>query len=145
MALLEILPYGEEFLFLDHIVELDSESATARYRVPFDSPFARAHFRDLPIMPGVLTGEGLAQAGTLVVRQHLPDSTDRHVLALRISDAEFKGIARPGDEILFRVRLLKFGSKMARLEGEAEVNNEVIARSSFVLAIVSKAELQSLK
>ena len=142
-ALLEILPYGEEFLFVDRVLLLEPRRVEAVYRVPPDSPFVRAHFRDLPIMPGVLTGEGLAQAGTVLVRQHLDDSPDKHLLAMKISDANFVGIARPGDLIEYRVQLDKLGSRMARLSGEAGVGGRLIAKCDFVLTVATRAELRA--
>lgn len=141
-ALLEILPYGEDFLFVDRVMTLEAERIEASYRLPADSPILRAHFRDLPVMPGVLTGEGLAQAGSVLVRQHLDDPQDKHLLAMKILSAAFKGVVKPHDELLYRLELLKFGSRMAQLRGEAATRGRIVAELSFMLAIVSREELR---
>lgn len=141
-ALLEILPYGEDFLFLDRVIRLEPNRIESRFRVPVDSALLRSHFRELPLMPGVLTGEGLAQSGAVLVSQHLDDARKKFLLAMNVSEANFVGVAQPGDEIQNEVELLKLGSRMARLQGIASVEDKTIAKFSFVLAIADRQEMK---
>ncbi len=141
-ALFHILPYGEDFLFIDRVTKLESDQIEASFRVPADSPLLRSHFRELPLMPGVLTGEGLAQSGAVLVSQHLPDAGEKYLLAMKVTEADFIGVAQPGDQIDYQVELLKLGSRMARLRGIASVENRPIAKFSFVLAIAPRKELK---
>ena len=72
-ALLRVLPYGDAFLLLDRVTELTDDAVTAEWDVPAEADWLAAHFTDLSIVPGVLVGESLAQAGTLLVRHRLED------------------------------------------------------------------------
>jgi len=139
--LLEILPYGEAFLFVDRVEKITDHEIEATYRVPEDSSLLRAHFVDFPLMPGVLTGEGLAQAGAVLVRRHIPDHKEKHLLAMKIREATFFGLARPGETLVYRVALEKLGSKMAKLRGEARVGDRLVARAQITLAVVSRNDL----
>lgn len=141
-SLFEILPYGEDFLFIDQVVKLEPNRIESFFRVPTDSPLLRSHFRELSIMPGVLTGEGLAQSGAVLVSQHLPDARKKFLLAMKVTGADFIGVAQPGDRIDYQVELIKLGSRMARLTGVASVKERTIAKFSFVLAIAPRQELK---
>ncbi len=60
-------------------------------------------------MPGVLISEAVFQTGALFLVKHLEGSdelTGKEVPVLaRISDARFRSIVRPGDELMIEVRL----------------------------------------
>ncbi len=135
-ALLSILPYGEEFLFMDAVSRLDPESVEASFRIPEDAPYLRAHFRDLPVMPGALVAEGCAQAGTLLVRYNLEDHTTKVVLGIQIERARFPAPALPGEALLYQVRLTALDSRAARLEGEARTAERRIATLRVVVGIM---------
>lgn len=141
-ALFHILPYGEDFLFIDRVTKLESSRIEASFRVPANSPLLRSHFRELSIMPGVLTGEGLAQSGAVLVSQHLADAREKFLLAMKVTEADFIGVAQPGDQIDYEVELLKLGSRMARLRGVASVAGKTVAKFAFVLAIAPRKELK---
>jgi 3-hydroxyacyl-[acyl-carrier-protein] dehydratase len=141
-ALRSILPYGDDFLFVDEVTRLTEEEIEASYTVPTESPFIRAHFEGLPIMPGVLIGEGMAQAGALVVRYNLEDHQTRDILAFQIDSARFTSPARPGDRLLYRVRLSKLRRHVARLEGEVLVRERQICKARIVLAIIERDKLR---
>ena len=117
-AIRSILPYGDEFLFVDNVTKLTAEEVQASYTVPTAAPFIEAHFRGLPLMPGVLIGEGMAQAGTLIVRFNLEDHQKMDILAFQIESARFVGAAQPGDRLDYAVRLVRLRRQLARLEGE---------------------------
>lgn len=142
-AIRRILPYGEAFLFVDGVTRLTLREVDAFYHIPVEAPYVEAHFVGLPIMPGVLVGEGLAQAGTLVVRYNLEDHRAYDILAYQIESARFPSPAQPGDEVRYEIRLLRMRRGAARLEGEARVGTREVCRVRLVLAIVDRRHLQS--
>jgi 3-hydroxyacyl-[acyl-carrier-protein] dehydratase len=141
-ALRQILPYGEDFLFIDRVVRLGSEEVEATYRIPESAPFVEAHFVGLPLMPGVLIGEGLAQAGTVMVRYNLEDHATKDLLAFQIDNARFLAPAVPGDTLRFKVKLTKMRPRAARMEGEAFVGDRRVCKAELVLAIVDRRLLK---
>lgn len=142
-ALRQILPYGEAFLFVDKITRLETAEVEATYRIPESAPFIEAHFVGLPLMPGVLIGEGLAQAGTVMVRYNLERHSDKDLLAFQIESARFLAPAVPGDTLEYRVKLTKLRQSAARMEGEAFVGDRRVCRAEMVLAIVSRQLLKA--
>ena len=99
-ALRAILPYGDDFLFVDEVTQLTDEQVAASFTIPVEAPFIRAHFEGLPIMPGVLVGEGMAQAGTVMVRYNLEDHKSHDLLAFLM---HYPGRAWTRGQLLTRV------------------------------------------
>lgn len=138
-ALLSILPYGEEFLFVDSVGSLSPESVEATFRIPEDASYLRAHFRELPVMPGALVAEGCAQTGTLLVRYNLEDHATKVVLGIQIDRARFPAPASPGETLTYTMRLRALDSRAARLEGEAHAADRRIATLRVVVGIMDEA------
>jgi len=141
-ALLRILPYGSDFLFLDRVTRLTDSEAEAHYGVPADTPWMRAHFVDQPIMPGVLVGEGFAQAGTLLVRYRVGVPAGRHVIGMQIEQARFTGAVFPGDLLTFEPGVVTASRRAARLEGSARVGERQVGRFRIVVGITDRAALE---
>ena len=71
--ILEFLPHRYPFLLVDRVNEIvDGEYIKAHKCVSFNAPFFQGHFPGVPVMPGVLIIEALAQAGGLLVLLLLP-------------------------------------------------------------------------
>ena len=75
--ILEFLPHRYPFLLVDRVNEIvDGEYIKAHKCVSFNEPFFQGHFPGVPVMPGVLIIEALAQAGGLVsIRARPPGSS----------------------------------------------------------------------
>ena len=141
-AILALLPYGEDFLFVDRVLALDEQSVEASFCIPEDAAYLRAHFRDLPLMPGVLIAEGLAQAASLIVRYNLAAPERHHVLGLEVERARFTSPARPGDTLLYSAKRGVMNRRAARIKGEARVGDTTVCRASVTVAIIEKSRLR---
>jgi 3-hydroxyacyl-[acyl-carrier-protein] dehydratase len=142
-ALRLILPYGEDFFFVDSVTRLTDREVDATFRIPPDSPYVRSHFVGLPLMPGALVCEGLAQAGTVLVRYNLESPAEKDILAFQVESALFPSVARPGDTLRYRVRLLTSSQRAARLEGEAQVDDRVVCKARVVVGITDRKALEA--
>src|SRR5437588_10824508 len=69
--ILRILPHRYPFLLIDRVVDLTrKQRIVAIKNVTINEPFFMGHFPGVPIMPGVLLGEALAQAwGALLLTE----------------------------------------------------------------------------
>ena len=141
-AIRRILPYGDDFLFVTGASLIDETRVEAYFDIPEEAPWLQSHFVDLPIMPGVLVGEGLAQAGTLVVRYNLEDPDRHHILAYQIETARFMAPSLPGDRLTFEVELKNLSRRAARLEGKARVGDRQVCMARVVVGIVERDEFR---
>ena len=65
-AIMGVLPHRDPMLFIDTVLSASETSLKARTRVNTEWPVFKGHFPDMPIMPGVLLIETVAQAGSLI-------------------------------------------------------------------------------
>jgi 3-hydroxyacyl-[acyl-carrier-protein] dehydratase len=101
------LPHREPFLLVDAIAAQDDTSIETRWRVPADADWVRGHYPGQPITPGVLLCEHAVQSGALLVAKLLGGfrAADGAPVLTRLSDARFKRMVTPGEEVQTRVVL----------------------------------------
>ncbi len=141
-AIKQIIPYGDAFLFVDSVTALTKSEVEACYDVVAGSAYLEAHFRDFPIMPGVLISEGCAQAGTILIRYNLDASQQaKDLFVARVEDARFFRPVFPGARLRYCLTLKTLGSRAARLVGEARVGDAIVAKYKIVMAIMDRGAL----
>lgn len=140
----KIIPYDDPFLWVDEIEKIEGDTIFGyKQTSPNDSHF-KGHFVDFPIMPGVLVVEGLAQTGTLLLREKLGGNhQEKHILAYQVRNTLFYSPIMPGDKIKYKVRLLgTYGAKISNFVGEAYVGDALKCELRFSAAIMDKKEMK---
>ena len=68
---LDLLPHRYPFIMIDRVAELiDENELVAIKNVTINEPYFQGHFPGMPVMPGVLQVEAMAQAaGILMLRR----------------------------------------------------------------------------
>jgi len=138
--ILRYMPHRYPFLLVDRILSLSADFVVGVKNVTMNEPFFQGHFPDDPIMPGVLIVEAMAQVGGFMLLKHVRDSEDidKLVYFSGIDDVRFKRPVRPGDRLRIEVRMVRFGGRIAKMEGVAKVGGEVAAKAVMTAAIVDK-------
>ena len=89
--LLANLPHRYPFLLIDRIVDIDRDvSATGIKNVSINEPHFAGHFPELPIMPGVLIIEAMAQTAGAIVLFHNGSGKPGKVFFMTIDNAKFR-------------------------------------------------------
>ena len=122
--ILEMLPYGESFLFVDKIIELSDEGIRGVFTFKPDLEFYSSHFKDQPVTPGVILTECCAQIGLACLGIHLLNyNLEGGMLAFSHSDMEFYQPVFPDETVevvaekeYFRFGKLKVHAKMYNQE-----------------------------
>lgn len=129
------LPHRYPFLLIDRVLECNpGESLTAVKNVTVNEPFFRGHFPDLPLMPGVLILEALAQAsGVLAFNspEHRPNNESLY-LFVGIDKARFKRLVEPGDQLILHVQFMRKRGGYGFFNATAKVSDELAASAELI-------------
>lgn len=137
----KILPHRYPFLLVDKIVHLDVEKGfvIGQKNVTFNEAFFQGHFPEVPIMPGVLIIEALAQTGGVLV--HMKGTHDKIALLLSIKEAKFRAPVKPGDVLMLECEEVIISSKAGRLRTRAKVNDKVVVEAEMGFALADKDQI----
>lgn len=101
--ILSRLPYTYPFLFVDELVGVNDEKVSGNYTFKPDEFFYSGHFKNMPVTPGVILIETMAQIGLVCLgmylfREELARS-EQPEIAFLTADAEFLAPVFPGEKV----------------------------------------------
>lgn len=132
-----ILPHRDPMLFIDQVHTADDASISARTFVDPAWSVFDGHFPELPVMPGVLLIEAIAQAGALILGLKGAVADGSFVGFTGVELAKFRRIVRPGDTLEIQVELTRERRGFYKFEGKIEVEGELAAELKFAAAQMS--------
>ena len=131
-----LIPHRWPFLLVDRIVEYDPDAKriVGLKAVTATEWFFQGHFPGMPVMPGVIQVEALAQTMAVYVARQ-PGFGDRIGLFAGIDEVRFKRVVTPGDTLRLEVTMEKLGSRFGKGRAVATVNGEIACEGllSFVI------------
>ena len=138
-----LIPHRWPFLLVDRIIEYDPDAQriVGLKAVTATEWFLAGHFPGLPIMPGVLQVEALAQTMAVYVAKQ-PGFGDRIGLFAGIDETRFKRVVVPGDTLRLEVTMEKLGSRFGRGRGIATVDGEVACQATLSFIIPPEGVLR---
>ena len=139
-----ILPHRYPFLLVDRITELTPGEYIEGFKnVSISEPVFQGHFPDHPIYPGVMILEGMAQAGGVLAFKSMDGATQEEiqnkvVYFMSIDKAKFRVPVTPGDQLIYKIKVMKQKGPVWQLEAKAYVDDKVVAQAELKAMIVDK-------
>jgi 3-hydroxyacyl-[acyl-carrier-protein] dehydratase len=142
--ILKILPHRYPLLLIDRVLELQrKERIVAIKNVTINEPFFNGHFPGLPIMPGVLIVEAIAQAGGALLLTEVEDRADKVMVFTGIERAKFRRPVSPGDQLRIEVEVIGWrsvpGMTAAKMKGHAVVDGRRVAEATVSCQLIDSA------
>ncbi len=140
----EILPHRYPFLLVDRITELTpGEYIEALKNISISEPVFQGHFPDHPIYPGVMIIEGMAQAGGVLAFKSMDGVSKEEiqkkvVYFMSIDKAKFRAPVTPGDQLVYKINVIKNKGAIWQLDAKAYVDDKVVAQAELKAMIVDK-------
>ena len=142
--ILKILPHRYPLLLIDRVLELQrKERIVAIKNVTINEPFFNGHFPGLPIMPGVLIVEAIAQAGGALLLTEVEDRNDKVMVFTGIDRARFRRPVSPGDQLRIEVEVKGWravpGMVAAKMQGYAYVDGKRVAEAAVSCQLIDSS------
>jgi 3-hydroxyacyl-[acyl-carrier-protein] dehydratase len=131
-----LLPHRYPFLMIDRVTDYEEgQTLTAYKNVSINEPLFTGHFPKMPIFPGVMILEAMAQAtGLLAFKSFGAPSENELYYFASIDKAKFRRPVVPGDQLVLDVEFIKERRGIALFNGTAKVDGEVVCSAELKCA-----------
>ncbi|SNS49741.1 3-hydroxyacyl-[acyl-carrier-protein] dehydratase [Anaerovirgula multivorans] len=138
MDIQKTIPHRYPFLLVDKIIEMEpGKSAVGIKNVTINEPFFQGHFPQMPLMPGVLMVEALAQVAGIAC-SGVEGNEGKLGVFTGIDNCKFRRQVVPGDVLRLEVNITAFRRGIAKTEGKAFVGEELACSANITFAMVDQ-------
>ena len=131
------------FQMVERVTELEpGKYAKGVKCVSVNEPYFTGHFPDMPVMPGVLIIESLAQLCSLVIDEDASDPDTVYVL-LKADVFKFVKAVVPGDTLTLETNVLMAAGGLYKFSVKASVDGALRAKGELSFTAASKDKLYS--
>ncbi len=142
--IMQMLPHRYPFLLVDRVVECVPGSHIHAYKnVTYNEPFFQGHFPGIPIMPGVLILEAMAQAGGILGIAGETDVTGKLFLFRGVDGAKFRRQVVPGDRLDLFCDNLRLKMGVCKMHARAMVDGKIACEAELSAAIADQPKDQA--
>jgi len=131
------LPHRYPFLLVDRVLEMQADTfIRAMKNVSINEPHFTGHFPKFPVMPGVLIVEAMAQVGGILAFESAPKDQEFIVYFTGIDGVRFRKPARPGDQLIFELTVLRRRGHMWKFKAEAFIDGDLACSGELMATLM---------
>ena len=134
--ILKVLPHRYPMLLVDRVLELEpGKSIVGLKNVSINEAFFQGHYPGMPIMPGVLIVEAMAQAAAIVV---LVDPAYQGMIPVigAIGELKLKRSVVPGDQLITKAEFLWIRNNVGRMRATSTVDGQEVSTVEMTFKLV---------
>ncbi len=134
--ILEQLPHRYPFLLIDRVIEVQGfQRAVGIKNVTINEPFFQGHFPDIPLMPGVLQLEAMAQLSGMLLLRKLEFSGKLAVL-WSMDKVKLRGGVTPGDQLRLEVETVRIKGDTIKVRGSGSVAGRPVCEAELMFTML---------
>ena len=126
-------------LLVDRILEHEGNKVVGLKNVSMNEAFFQGHYPGMPIMPGVLIVEAMAQTAAVIV---LADPQFKGMIPVigGMQEVRFRRMVVPGDQLIIEMEMVKRKGTVCVVRGKATVEGQVAAELELTCKLVPQQE-----
>lgn len=126
-------------LLIDRILEQEGNKVVGLKNVSMNEAFFQGHYPGMPIMPGVLIVEAMAQTAAVIV---LADPQFKGMIPVigGIQEVRFRRMVVPGDQLIIEMEMMKRKGTVCVVRGKAMVDGQTAAELELTCKLVPQQE-----
>jgi beta-hydroxyacyl-ACP dehydratase FabZ len=136
--IMKLLPHRYPFLLVDRVIECDDQRRIVGIKnVTMNEPFFQGHFPGVPVMPGVLQIEAMAQTGGILINR-IANAGERVPFFMSIDNAKFRRVVKPGDQLRIEITITTLKPRVAKFSGKCLVDGEVASEADLMCMLTDQ-------
>jgi UDP-3-O-[3-hydroxymyristoyl] N-acetylglucosamine deacetylase/3-hydroxyacyl-[acyl-carrier-protein] dehydratase len=134
--IMRLLPHRYPFLMVDRIVSIEADKkAVGIKNVTINEPFFQGHYPNLPIMPGVMILEAMAQLSGILLSRQL-EHTGKVAVLLSMDRVKMRRPVRPGDQLILEAESLHARTRTGHCKCRALIGQDLAAEAEIKFMLV---------
>jgi len=136
--IMKVIPHRYPFLLVDRILSfVPEECVTGVKNVTVNEPFFQGHWPGIPVMPGVLIVEAMAQTSSVLIFGESGEPSGKLAFFMGVDKAKFRRTVVPGDQLIMECRMLRLRRNACKVKGIARVDGEVAAEAEMTFGLMA--------
>jgi UDP-3-O-[3-hydroxymyristoyl] N-acetylglucosamine deacetylase/3-hydroxyacyl-[acyl-carrier-protein] dehydratase len=136
--IMKLLPHRYPILLVDRVLDYAEGTITGVKNVTINEPFFQGHFPGHPIMPGVLIVEGMAQCAGCLMMRNCDNPSDYVMYFMGLNNVKFRKPVLPGDTLIYKINVLSFNGRIAKIRGEAFVEDKKVCEAEMTAMRIAR-------
>jgi len=137
-AIADVLPHRFPFLLVDRVVEVEEgKRAVGIKNVTINEPFFQGHFPGMPVMPGVLQLEAMAQMAGLMLASRLAVK-NKVIMLLQADKVKWRRAVVPGDQLVIETVAVRIREKSGEVKTTGTVDGTLVTEANIRFMIVDR-------
>ena len=131
-----VLPHRYPFLLVDKVIEHKPGSMAVGIKNITGNDFynQEPYCKEEYVFSGALQIEAMAQVAGIIIRDLVPDESKFFLLAA-VTDARFRKVVRPGDQLRMILKLEKHKAATAKFQATSYVGEELVGEAKITCMI----------
>ncbi|MDZ4861656.1 MAG: UDP-3-O-acyl-N-acetylglucosamine deacetylase [Candidatus Hydrogenedentes bacterium] len=135
--IMKVLPHRFPFLLVDRILSfVPFERVVGIKNVSVNEPYFQGHWPSMPVMPGVLIIECMAQVSSVLIFHESGVDPGKVAIFLGIDRAKFRRTVVPGDQLVIEAEMLQIRRNACRVSAVARCDGHIVAEAEMMFGLM---------